>query len=66
MNTRSTTSLAQCFARVGQRGATFMQYVILISCVAIPALAAYATAGPKIADNLVKVALSVMGLEEGN
>lgn len=47
------------------RGATFTQYVILVGCIAIPALAAYAAVGPKLAETYVKVALSVMGLEEG-
>jgi hypothetical protein len=51
-------------SRASERGVSFTQYVILVGCIAIPALAAYAAAGPKIADNLVKVALSVMGLEE--
>ena len=60
----STPARARRRARVAQRGVSFTQYVILVGCIAIPALAAYAAAGPKIADNLVKVALSVMGLEE--
>jgi hypothetical protein len=51
-------------SRASQRGVSFTQYVILVGCIAIPALAAYAAAGPKIADNLVKVALSVMGIKE--
>jgi Flp pilus assembly pilin Flp len=44
------------------RGATFTQYVILVACVALPALAAYAAVGPKLADKYVKDALSIMGL----
>lgn len=55
---------AQRKSRASQRGVSFTQYVILVGCIAIPALAAYAAAGPKIADNLVKVALSVMGIKE--
>jgi hypothetical protein len=47
------------------RGATMMQYVILIGCIAVPALAAYVIAGPKLAENAVRIAISVMGLEEG-
>jgi Flp pilus assembly pilin Flp len=45
------------------RGATFTQYVILVACVAIPALAAYTAVGPKLADKYVKDALSIMGLD---
>lgn len=62
----STEARLRRRARAAQRGVSFTQYVILVGCIAIPALAAYAAAGPKIADNLVKVAMSVMGLEEGN
>jgi len=41
-----------------------MQYVILIGCIAVPALAAYVIAGPKLAENAVRIAISVMGLED--
>jgi hypothetical protein len=64
---KSTNSPIKCArrkSRASQRGVSFTQYVILVGCIAIPALAAYAAAGPKIADNLVKVALSVMGIKE--
>lgn len=50
--------------RRNMRGATMLQYVILVGCIAVPALAAYAAVGPKMAENYVKVALSVMGLED--
>jgi hypothetical protein len=50
--------------RRNMRGATMLQYVILVGCIAVPALAAYAAVGPKLAENYVKTALSVMGLED--
>ncbi len=51
--------------RRATRGATMIQYVILLGCIAVPALAAYVIAGPKLAENAVRIAISVMGLEEG-
>jgi hypothetical protein len=60
----SLSQRARRKSRASERGVSFTQYVILVGCIAIPALAAYAAAGPKIAENLVKVAMSVMGLKE--
>jgi hypothetical protein len=50
--------------RAQQRGASMLQYVVMLGFVAVPALAAYAVAGPKIADNLVRIARSMLGIEE--
>ena len=41
-----------------------VQYVVILSFVAIPALAAYVVAGPKLADNLVRLGCSMLGIEE--
>jgi hypothetical protein len=46
------------------RGATLLQYVILVACIAVPAVGVYAAVGPQLAEKYVKDALSVMGLEE--
>lgn len=44
------------------RGGTLLQYLILVGCIAIPALAVYAAVGPTLAEKYAKTALSVMGL----
>jgi hypothetical protein len=54
---------ARVIARRRARGATFMQYVVITGFVAVAALIAYKAAGPKIADNLTNIAISVMGLD---
>jgi hypothetical protein len=41
-----------------------VQYVVILGFVAVPALAAYVVAGPKIADNLVRIGRSMLGIEE--
>ena len=51
-------------ARARQLGASMTEYVVVLGLVAIPALAAYALAGPKIADNLVRIGRSMLGIEE--
>ncbi len=50
--------------RAAQRGASMVQYVVVLGLVAIPTLAAYVVAGPEIADNLVRIGRSVLGVEE--
>jgi len=50
--------------RAPGRGASMVQYVVILSFVAIPALAAYVVAGPKLADNLVRLGCSMLGIEE--
>jgi hypothetical protein len=50
-------------ARARERGASMLQYVVLLGFVAIPALGAYVVAGPKIADNLVRTARSMLGID---
>jgi len=50
--------------RSALRGASMVQYVVVLGLVAVPALAAYVVAGPKIADNLVRIGRSLLGIEE--
>lgn len=50
--------------RGDQRGASMVQYVVIVGLVAIPTLAAYVVAGPKIADNLTRIGRSMLGIEE--
>jgi len=51
-------------ARSQRRGVSMVQYVMLLGLVAVPALAAYVVSGPKIADNLVRIGRSMLGIEE--
>jgi len=48
------------------RGGTLLQYLILVGCIAVPALAAYAAVGPTLAEKYARDALSIMGLEDGD
>jgi len=50
--------------RAAQRGTSLVQYLVVLGLVAVPALAAYVVAGPKIADNLVRMGRSLLGIEE--
>ena len=50
--------------RAARRGASMVQYVVVLGFVAVPTLAAYVVAGPKIADNLVRIGRSMLGIEE--
>lgn len=46
------------------RGATYLEYCALISCIAILAIAAYSNSAQDIAESLLKHCLSVMGLKK--
>jgi len=64
LNTPHLTMLARLNG--DRRGATYVQYLVLVGAVAVPLLAVYASIGDTMARTYVRAALSVMGLSAGD